>query len=64
MLFINTPFETGYDKCADFTAVMFLGCGVVVIHTPSTIATAHTLGYKLHNVLGHKVGFAIFTKQV
>ena len=64
MFFTYTPFETGYVKTADFTAVMFLGCGVVVIHTPSTVATAHTLGYKLHNVAGRKVGFAVFTKQV
>jgi hypothetical protein len=64
MLLTNTPFETGYDTNADFTAVMFLGCGVVVIHTPTTVATAQQLGYKLHTIAGRKIGFALFTRQV
>lgn len=64
MLLQGTHFETGFDHNANFTAVMFLGCGFVVLHNADIIASSMEAGYKLHSIAGRKVGFAIFTKQV
>jgi hypothetical protein len=64
MLLQGTYFETGFTNDEHFTAVMVLGCGIVVVHDAETIERCIEIGYKLHNVFGRKVGFALFTKQV
>ncbi len=64
MLFQHTPFETGFNFDQDYTAVMVLGCGVVVIHSQEMIDNAKALGYKVRSINGKTVGFAIFTRQV
>lgn len=64
MFFRYTPFETGYDFSKSFTALMFLGCGIVIVHAPDAISKAEAAGYKLHTIRGRKVGFSLFTKQV
>lgn len=64
MLLQDTYFETGYTNSENYTAMMFLGCGLVVIHDNATIEASDKAGYKLHTIAGRKVGFAIFTKQV
>ena len=61
MLFNGTCVETGFVYNEDYTAVMLLGCGFVVIHSERALDLAIEKGHKVHNIAGRSVGFALFT---
>ena len=63
-VFTNTHIQTTLRLAGDFTVVQFLGCGIIVCHTETAINGAKLMGCKLHNVLGRKVGFSLFTYAI
>jgi hypothetical protein len=64
MLFQSTSVETGITNNTDYTAVMLLGCGFVVIHSDRSKQLAKEQGHKVHQVAGRTVGFALFTNEL
>jgi len=63
-IFANTVIRTTLRFAKDYSIVQFFGCGFIVCHTETAVSVAKQLGCKLHNVMGRKVGFSLFTYAV